>query len=227
MNTFNVGDNVICRDNPADQHRLKSSGFDYLQPQIVASTNEHDCITLEGAAEPEDWFAMARFEAHTVQGAAPVEAKAVSPFVLSRQLALDAYGDSRKRLGAWHGDQSPRGQGFTSGYEAGYKDGILAAKAQAFTGQFSAATMARDSDPQTSKDAAQAVARKAGKIAHVLLQTLGHHGSLTGKELAALTGIPLNSITPRFAQLRRAGLIHAVGGTKGETIWSLGNGVAV
>ena len=50
--------------------------------------------------------------------------------------------------------------------------------------------------------------------------------NLTGKQLAANTGVALNSITPRFAQLSRRGLIHAAGGNGRETVWALGNGVA-
>lgn len=81
-----------------------------------------------------------------------------------------------------------------------------------------AATAARANDPATSKGR-----RKVNKYEQAVLASLYEPSSYTGpgllqgvslvgrtgKEIAALTGFPLNCITPRFAPLRRKGLIKA------------------
>lgn len=85
--------------------------------------------------------------------------------------------------------------------------------------------LARVNDPATSHKAAATVSKKAGKIADVILVAL-RCTPQTGKELAHETGIALNSITPRFAQLARKGLIHAITKRDGQHVWALGNGVA-
>lgn len=88
---------------------------------------------------------------------------------------------------------------------------------------------ARADDPQTSKEAAEKIG--GGKLADLILTVMGQREGneadigWTGKELASLTGRPLNSITPRFAQLRRAGLIHSAGRRDKQIVWKTGNGV--
>lgn len=68
----------------------------------------------------------------------------------------------------------------------------------------------RANDPDTSKGK-----RKVNKYEQAVLDilTCEPHGprnrGLTGKEIALYTGHPLNCITPRFAPLRRKGLIKA------------------
>lgn len=96
--------------------------------------------------------------------------------------------------------------------------------------------LARSTDPTTSQEAAATVS--GGKLCDQILVALRAKSSLaadlfikdlgyTGKELAALTGIGLNSVTPRFAGLRRKGLIHAAGRRDKQLVWRIGNGVAV
>lgn len=76
---------------------------------------------------------------------------------------------------------------------------------------------ARSNDPATSKGK-----RKVNKYEQAVLDALRSDASayaglppmtvgLTGKELVIQTGHPLNCITPRFAPLRRKGLIKASG----------------
>lgn len=117
-------------------------------------------------------------------------------------------------------------KGFTKGYAAAvakYRVPVSITPSQAF---------ARATDPSTSHQAAEVMTRKAGKIADLILVELGSGGlrpptyGLTGKQLAQRTGVPLNSITPRFAQLVRKGLIYAYSGAGRETVWALGNGVS-
>ena len=86
--------------------------------------------------------------------------------------------------------------------------------------------LARRSDPETSHVAAEGMARKAGRIRDLILIELRDNGPMNGSELSLRTGVALNSVTPRFASLRRAGLIHAAGGRGRETVWAIGNGVS-
>lgn len=75
---------------------------------------------------------------------------------------------------------------------------------------------ARSNDPATSKGKC-----KVNKYEQAVLDVLAgaHH---TGKEIAAVSGQPLNSITPRFAPLRRKGLIKDSGVRRDKQIvWVL------
>ena len=64
-----------------------------------------------------------------------------------------------------------------------------------------AAPTSRATDPATSKGK-----RKVNKYEQAVLSCLAS-GPKTGKEMVAICGFPLNCITPRFAPLRRKGLI--------------------
>lgn len=65
------------------------------------------------------------------------------------------------------------------------------------------APTARSTDPATSKGK-----RRINKYEQAVLDALRDHPhGLTGKDLAFATKHPLNCITPRFAPLRRRGLI--------------------
>lgn len=81
---------------------------------------------------------------------------------------------------------------------------------------------ARANDPATSKGK-----RKANKYEQAVLTGLSLYFNddltgMTGKELAAATGHPLNCITPRFAPLRRKGLIKDSGVKRDKQIvWVL------
>ena len=81
----------------------------------------------------------------------------------------------------------------------------------------------RTTDPVTSKGK-----RKVNKYEQAVLNLLRcePHGpenaGLTGKEIATYTGHPLNCITPRFAPLRRKGLIKDSGVKRDKQIvWVL------
>lgn len=86
---------------------------------------------------------------------------------------------------------------------------------------------ARNTDPRTSHDAAHYAARKSKSIRHrmaALIQDAYVAGQATagwtGKELAELTGAALNSVTPRLAELRRAGFIKDSGHrSDGQIVW--------
>lgn len=93
------------------------------------------------------------------------------------------------------------------------------------SGMAPVAAYARLTDPQTSKDAAKKAG--GGNLKDIVLLHIQQEPSgVTGKELAYRTGKPLNSITPRFAQLHRAGLIHGKGKRDRQIVWHIGNGVA-
>ena len=76
---------------------------------------------------------------------------------------------------------------------------------------------ARANDPVTSKGK-----RKVNKYEEEVLAQLSLIGPSTGKEIAALSNQPLNCITPRFAPLRRKGLIKDSGIKRDKQIvWEL------
>lgn len=88
----------------------------------------------------------------------------------------------------------------------------------------------RSNDPATSKGE-----RRVNKYEQVVFAALVMHRGwykvgppairvegMTGKELALFTNLPLNSITPRFAPLRRKGLIKDSGERRDKQIvWVL------
>lgn len=75
---------------------------------------------------------------------------------------------------------------------------------------------ARTLDPATNKGK-----RKASRYAEAVVFLLGMNpNGLTGKQMAELSGFPLNCITPRFAPLRRAGKIKDSGEKRDkQTVW--------
>ena len=79
------------------------------------------------------------------------------------------------------------------------------------TDLFNGRGLARHTDPQTSHDAAKSV--KVGQLQLVLLQELrsSEGRGLTIKELRLVSQIPMESISPRFAPLRKMGLIMDTG----------------
>jgi hypothetical protein len=93
-----------------------------------------------------------------------------------------------------------------------------------------AISTSRSNDPATSKGK-----RRVNKYEQAVLDTLGRHKDwykvgppamwvegMTGKELAMFTDLPLNSLTPRFAPLRRKGLIKDSGWRRDKQIvWVL------
>lgn len=80
-----------------------------------------------------------------------------------------------------------------------------------------AAPTSRANDPITSKGK-----RKVNKYEQAVLQYLCIGCQATGKEIAAAMQMPLNCITPRFAPLRRKGLIKDSGIKRDKQIvWML------
>lgn len=79
--------------------------------------------------------------------------------------------------------------------------------------------ISRSNDPATSKGK-----RRINKYEQAVLDYLTKHGEEggTGKSIAESTFTPLNCITPRFAPLRRKGLIKASGAKHDKQIvWVL------
>lgn len=118
----------------------------------------------------------------------------------------------------------------SASYHLGYEDGMAAKQAEwkayeASRKDIAATYAARPTDPVTSHKAAEGMKRRAVRISDLVLTSL-LFDNMTGKQLAAVTGVALNSITPRFAQLTRRGLIHPVNSHGRETVWALGNGIA-
>jgi len=85
---------------------------------------------------------------------------------------------------------------------------------------------ARRNDPATSKAAAK-VPRVT--LAQKVLDLLAlYPAGLTGEEIAGRLDARLNSVTPRFAQLRRLGLVEHGGHFRsGQIVWVLAGKAAV
>lgn len=78
----------------------------------------------------------------------------------------------------------------------------------------------RITDPATCFIAAAVV--PVFTLRQAIVTALATERSLTGKEIAALTGKPLNSITPRFKGLVDSGVIRDAGFIRdGQTVWEL------
>ena len=84
---------------------------------------------------------------------------------------------------------------------------------------------ARKTDPSTSQQAAKH--KRTGLRQQVLNVICGGHyeprdAGWTGHEIAELLGVGLNSVTPRFAELRKAGQIKDSGQRReGQIVWVL------
>lgn len=78
----------------------------------------------------------------------------------------------------------------------------------------------RNTDPVTSHRAAAKV--KVPTLRQVIVESLAGGRQLNGKEIAAITGRPLNSVTPRFAGLVDSREIRDTGLARdGQTVWAL------
>jgi DNA-binding MarR family transcriptional regulator len=85
---------------------------------------------------------------------------------------------------------------------------------------------ARNTDPHTSKDAAQSITNVKGLAAKVFwaIEAAGDRGAIA-KEIAAKTGIEWQTVTPRFAPLIKAGLVERRYNTDGKLIRREGQAV--
>ena len=78
---------------------------------------------------------------------------------------------------------------------------------------------ARNSDPQTSKSAAASVVPGVNRLENIVYEAIhimGKEGA-TGAEVEKITGLPWQTLSPRFAPLRRKGLIRANGTRPGRS----------
>lgn len=93
-------------------------------------------------------------------------------------------------------------------------------------------TLARRTDPETSKRAARQAQAFAGGHCLQILQALAEHGPQTKDELAAHTGLDSVAVARRMAQLRDDLLVRDSGSTRATatgrqaTVWELREGVA-
>lgn len=113
---------------------------------------------------------------------------------------------------------SPRGQGFSAGFAAGYRTGIQRTNNPLSGRQIPA--LFRASDPQTSVEAAEVASRQAGKLTDLVLNHL-RTADLSAGELAQKIGVPRDSISPRIAPLVRRGVIVPVAKRDRQTVYQL------
>ena len=105
------------------------------------------------------------------------------------------------------------------------RDGVYALDGtfhyQAFIKKAEAVPNARRNDPATSKAAAAKAPRVS--LGQKVLDLLGTYApaGLTGEEISTRLSARLNSVTPRFAELRRLGLIEENGKRSGQIVWVL------
>lgn len=145
--------------------------------------------------------------------------------LLAKQVEWDKYKADRAATNAAFSAPCVRADGYAKGLAVIGTVGLPTPSLLDPSGAAGVYGVARTSDPATSHKAANKLSlRKAGRIADLILVEL-RNANLTGSELAARTGVALNSITPRFSQLSRKGLIHAAGGSGRETVWAIGNGI--
>lgn len=146
-------------------------------------------------------------------------------FVTARQKSLDAYAESRRRMGfGWHVG-GPREQGFKEGFTYGVTYGMQLVRSQqaAFV---PSEGLARANDPANSKAAAEGVKVKA--LYDLITRSLRDAGSGTAQDIANRLGLPLNTVSPRFAYLKRNGICYVSGGVRVgrsyRSIYAIGNG---
>lgn len=147
-----------------------------------------------------------------------------SPFVAARQAAWDKYRESVTRRSLYTPpDGGSRHEGFTEGYNLGALEGIKHARSQI------APALARNTDPENSHDAAAAVKVKA--IIDAITRSLRNEGPGTAHEIAKRIGLPLNTVSPRFATMKRNGICHVAHGIRvgrsHRSVYAIGNGVSL
>lgn len=76
--------------------------------------------------------------------------------------------------------------------------------------------LARKTDPDTAKEAAGSI--NATRVERIVLEAFWRsEDGLTAEELALLTRLPLNTVTPRIAPLVRKGYLIPVGKRKSSS----------
>jgi Mn-dependent DtxR family transcriptional regulator len=73
---------------------------------------------------------------------------------------------------------------------------------------------ARSTDPATAHEAARTT--RANKITELVYQDLKSNGNASAATVAKRLGIALNTVSPRFATLKKQGRVIVVGGERGE-----------
>lgn len=63
----------------------------------------------------------------------------------------------------------------------------------------------------TSQDAAEAIAPNVSHLRRLAIRSIAHLGEATPLEAIAVTGLPRESLQPRFSELRAMGLIEPTG----------------
>lgn len=80
---------------------------------------------------------------------------------------------------------------------------------------FAFSAYARNSDPKTSHVAAKSVrGDRVSELQGLVLSALSALGNGTSEEVARHLNVDLQSITPRFAPMNRAGMIELTGDTR-------------
>lgn len=148
-------------------------------------------------------------------------------YIAARQRAWDSYAESRRKAGLGQlNDKGFARQQFDNVYALGYENAEQKYKAMNFATAYGASKVkplsrAGEKEPAISKE-------KAGKLADLVLMSLQSEGPGTAHEIADRIGEPLNAVSPRFAVLKRRGLIHVSSGQRvgrgTRSVYSIGGG---
>lgn len=144
-------------------------------------------------------------------GLSPEAQARQAAYLKAKQQAWDAYAESRRRMA------QPLSEHYRSHFEAGWN--ALRDHQRAQWELNKARPLSRTGEAAPAITAAQ-----AGKLKDLVLQALGS-GPKTTRQIAAVIGRDLQSVTPRLAPLRRQGIIHITSGVKGQAVYALGNGI--
>lgn len=224
MNPFKVGDTVKVAN------AYEFSALNIARPSKFQDAEQIHVVTcvkgdLIGFSDfyGVDWYSrrFVKVEPISVKGEGDMPVAITDPvqyvapnFNGARKATWDKYAESRVRSGKV---VSPaRQDGFLEGFAQGYA--IATADAKARYMNVMDVAKARSTDPATSKEAAKGV--KVGKLVDRILESLRDQGPGTAETIAQRLSVKLNSISPRFAPLKRQGIVFVISGEGGRSVYS-------
>lgn len=214
------------------------AGIDPDAPQAVSNTlfvnGLYFVQLLDSKKNPQFQFKAARFESqdewakrqapaapnivHALDAAIQNKAEgAFNPptYASQRQAAWDEYVASRAKANLNAVVNSPRHAGFLAGFEAGRQTATVTGAAVPLAALLRPLSRVGEAVPAITK-------AKALKIADAILVDLQQNGPATAEAIANRIDRPLNSVSPRFAQLVRADRIHVAAGVGNRSVYKFG-----
>ena len=233
MNPFKVGDLVKVINQPSNfsyVERESNNEFDPYMTFVVVRINNSDIVSIrpEGFVGErlvalftdriEPFAEWAKHQKPADNAADVDKALGLTGYIAARQRAFDLYAESRRKNVL----PAPSPAEFNTVYALGYENGLQKHKAAVFASQnLTPLSRAGEKAPAISKE-------KTGKLGDLVLMSLQTQGPGTAQEVADRIGEPLNAVSPRFATLKRRGLIHVSSGQRvgrgTRSVYSIGGG---